>query len=42
MESITTKSVAHVSEGYVFEIGSLYSYFSKISDKRKPKGLRYP
>jgi hypothetical protein len=42
MESITAPAVEPNSEGFVFELGSLYSYFTKIEDKRKPKGLRYP
>ena len=28
--------------GLVFEIGSLYAYFQRVNDTRKPKGKRYP
>jgi predicted transposase YbfD/YdcC len=42
MESNTTQSSQQTGEGLVFELGSLYSYFESIKDKRKPKGLRYP
>jgi predicted transposase YbfD/YdcC len=41
MES-TIRKALHQSEGLVFDLGSLFSYFAKIKDKRKPKGLRYP
>ena len=42
MESNTTQNKQHTEDGFVFDMGSLYSYFVKVKDKRKPKGLRYP
>ena len=42
MESNTTLVGIQRADGVVFELGSLYSYFTSIQDKRKPKGLRYP
>ena len=42
MESNTTHTDPRPAEGIVFELGSLYSYFAQLTDKRKPKGLRYP
>ena len=35
MKSNTTE------EGVVFDIGSLYTYFQSLQDRRKPRGLRY-
>lgn len=32
MESNTTSPVAPGSEGFVFEIGSLYSYFARVKE----------
>jgi predicted transposase YbfD/YdcC len=42
MESNTAQSPSQPGEGFVFELGSLYSYFEQLTDPRKPKGLRYP
>ncbi len=30
-----------MKEGVIFDLGSLYSWFTKLSDKRKRKGIRY-
>jgi predicted transposase YbfD/YdcC len=42
MESITTRLSVANAEGLIFDVGSLYSCFTRVSDRRKPKGLRYP
>ena len=42
MECITSANKATKPEGFIFDIGSLYSYLSRVSDSRKPKGVRYP
>lgn len=42
MESNTTSGQPPTASGFIFEVGSLYSYLEKVKDKRKPKGLRYP
>jgi predicted transposase YbfD/YdcC len=42
MESNTTSHQLQTNSGFMFEVGSLYSYLAKVKDKRKPKGLRYP
>jgi len=42
MESNTTNGHEQRADGFVFEFNSLYSYFSTLTDKRKPRGLRYP
>src|SRR5512141_3136785 len=31
----------NISEGQVFDVGSLYGKFRELKDKRNPKGLRY-
>ena len=31
----------NIGEEQVFDVGSLYAKFCRLSDKRKPKGLRY-
>lgn len=33
---------SNIGTGIVFDIGSLYEQFEKLSDSRSPKGLRYP
>ncbi len=42
MESNTSQQKQPSPEGILFEIEGLYSYFTKLKDTRKPKGLRYP
>ena len=29
------------SEGFMFDVGSAYSYFEQVKDKRKAQGLQY-
>jgi len=44
MESNTTphkKHTRNLKEGIVFDLGSLYSWFTQLSDNRKRKGIRY-
>ena len=33
---------AGLSEGFMFDVGSGYSYFEQVKDKRKAQGLQYP
>lgn len=40
--STTDWSVPVPKEGIVFEVDSLYAWLLKLSDGRKPRGIRYP
>lgn len=43
MDSNTTSSdLPSAAQGVVFDLGGLYTEFEKLSDKRKPRGKRYP
>ena len=42
MECITSANKATKPEGFIFDIGSLYSSLSRVSNTSKPKGVRYP
>jgi hypothetical protein len=43
MDSITLATNEGCSEeGFIFEIHSLYAFLERVTDPRKPKGLRYP
>ena len=42
MDSITLGANEDCTEGgMIFELNSLYAYMKKVTDPRKPKGLRY-
>lgn len=31
----------NIEEGMIFDVGSLYALFQTLSDRRKPRGVRY-
>ncbi|HJQ69562.1 MAG TPA: ISAs1 family transposase [Blastocatellia bacterium] len=41
-DSTTAVSFAAIEEAFFFDVGSLYEYLENLTDRRDPRGLRYP